>query len=75
MIKDFKKQFDIISRGAVDILPEGDFEKRLKAIIENGKYIQILENYYGKGNIPPEYQPIFQTLGVQYFWFLAVSYG
>ena len=43
------------------------FRTGLKAIIENGEYLQILENYYGKGNIPPEYQPIFQTLGVQYF--------
>ena len=30
MNTDFKEQFEIISRGAIDILPEGEFEKRLK---------------------------------------------
>ena len=42
------------------------FRIGLNAIIENGLYLQILENYYGKGNIPSEYKPIFHTLGVQY---------
>jgi len=42
------------------------FRTGLNAIIKNGQYIQILEKYYGKGNIPSEYKPIFNTLGIQY---------
>jgi polar amino acid transport system substrate-binding protein len=42
------------------------FRTGLNAIIKNGQYIQILKKYYGKGNIPSEYKPIFQTLGIQY---------
>ena len=42
------------------------FRTGLNAITKNGQYLQILEKYYGKGNIPSEYQPIFHTLGIQY---------
>ena len=36
VIKEFEKQWQIISRGAVDILPEGEFqEKLIKSIAEN----------------------------------------
>lgn len=42
------------------------FREGLNVIIENGRYLQILENYYGKGGIPSEYKTAFHTLGVQY---------
>ena len=42
------------------------FRTGLKAIIANGQYLLILENYYGKGNIPVEYKALFHTLGVPY---------
>lgn len=42
------------------------FRTGLNAIIKNGRYIQMLEKYYGKDNIPPEYKPIFHALGIQY---------
>ena len=42
------------------------FRKGLDIITKNGKYLQILKDYYGKDNIPPEYKPIFHSLGVQY---------
>jgi len=42
------------------------FKEGLNAIIKNGRYINMLEKYYGPGNIPPEYKPLFDTLGVQY---------
>lgn len=40
------------------------FQAGLKAILENGQYLQLLESYYGAGKIPNEYQPIFQTLDI-----------
>ena len=42
------------------------FRTGLTAIVKNGQYIQILEKYYGKDNIPSEYKPIFHTLGIRY---------
>ena len=44
------------------------FRTGLNAIIDDGQYIRILENYYGKGKIPPEYRPLFHTLGVRYHY-------
>lgn len=42
------------------------FRAGLKAIVENGHYLRILEHYYGKGKIPVEYKALFHTLGIQY---------
>lgn len=42
------------------------FQTGLSAIIKNGQYLQILGKYYGTGNIPSEYKPLFHALGVQY---------
>ena len=44
-----------------------NFEKGFNTIVNNGRYLQILESYYGKNNIPGEYQPLFDSFGIWYF--------
>lgn len=77
---DHKKDFAIIRKPIMDLPtsiyfnknhPKGDeyadkFRTGLKAILENGQYVKILEKYYGQSSIPSEYTEIFHTLGIQY---------
>jgi tyrosyl-tRNA synthetase len=41
MEKDFNKQFEIISRGAVDLLPEEEFKERLKSSIKKNHPLRV----------------------------------
>jgi tyrosyl-tRNA synthetase len=41
MEKDFNKQFEIISRGAVDLLPEEEFKERLKNSIKKNRPLRV----------------------------------
>ncbi len=45
MEKDFKKQFDLISRGAVDLLPEDEFAQRLKKSIEENRPLRVKQGF------------------------------
>ena len=45
MLKEFEKQFKIISRGAIDILPEGEFEERLKKSIAENKPLRVKQGF------------------------------
>jgi len=45
MEKDVKKQLGLISRGAVDLLPEGEFEQRLKKSISENKPLRIKQGF------------------------------
>lgn len=42
------------------------FQKGFGKLVQNGGYIDILEEYYGKGKISHAYDKIFKTLGVAY---------
>ncbi len=42
---EFKEQYDLISRGAVDLLPEGEFEKRLKKSIAENKPLRVKQGF------------------------------
>ena len=42
------------------------FRKGIQSLVANGRYIEILEHYYGKNKIPAEYRSLFDALGVQY---------
>jgi len=45
MEKELKKQLDLISRGAVDLLPEGEFEERLKESIKENRPMRIKQGF------------------------------
>ncbi len=45
MEKDFKKQFDLISRGAIDLLPEDEFVQRLKKSIEENRPLRVKQGF------------------------------
>ncbi|MCP4633320.1 MAG: tyrosine--tRNA ligase, partial [candidate division Zixibacteria bacterium] len=45
MKTEFKDQFELISRGAIDILPEGEFEKRLKKSIDENKPLRVKQGF------------------------------
>jgi tyrosyl-tRNA synthetase len=45
MEKELKKQLDLISRGAVDLLPEGEFEERLKESIEENRPLRVKQGF------------------------------
>lgn len=45
MKKDYKEQFELISRGAIDMLPEGEFEKRLKKSIDENKPLRVKQGF------------------------------
>ncbi len=45
MKKDYKEQFELITRGAVDVLPEGEFEKRLKKSIAENKPLRVKQGF------------------------------
>ncbi len=44
-MKDFNEQFKIISRGAIDILPEGEFEERLKRSIAENRPLRVKQGF------------------------------
>jgi len=41
----FKEQFDLISRGTVELLPEGGFEERLKKSIAENKPLRVKQGF------------------------------
>lgn len=43
--KEFKKQMEIISRGAVDMLPVGEFEDKIKQSIKDDKPLRIKQGF------------------------------
>jgi tyrosyl-tRNA synthetase len=45
MEKDFKKQLELISRGAVDLLPEDEFAQRLKKSIKDNKPLRVKQGF------------------------------
>ena len=45
VIKEFERQWKIISRGAVDILPEGEFQNRLKKSIADNKPLRVKQGF------------------------------
>jgi tyrosyl-tRNA synthetase len=45
MEKDFEKQFEIISRGAVDLLPLEEFKERLKESIKKNESLRIKQGF------------------------------
>jgi tyrosyl-tRNA synthetase len=45
MLSDFKQQYDIISRGTVEILPEEEFKQRLKESIEQSKPLRVKQGF------------------------------
>jgi len=45
MEREFKRQFDLLSRGAVEILPADEFEKRLKKSIEENKPLRVKQGF------------------------------
>jgi tyrosyl-tRNA synthetase len=45
MISDFKQQYDLIARGAVEILPEEEFKQRLKESIEKNQPLRIKQGF------------------------------
>jgi tyrosyl-tRNA synthetase len=44
-MKEFNEQYEIISRGAIDILPEGEFEERLKKSISENKPLRVKQGF------------------------------
>lgn len=45
VIKEFERQWKIISRGAVDILPDGEFQNRLKKSIAENKPLRVKQGF------------------------------
>ncbi len=45
MITEFKEQYELITRGAIDILPEGEFEERLKKSIAENKPLRVKQGF------------------------------
>ncbi len=45
MEKDLERQYEIISRGAVDILPEDEFKKRLNKSIKQNKPLRVKQGF------------------------------
>jgi len=45
MKKEFKRQLELISRGAVEILPADEFEKRLKKSIDENKPLRVKQGF------------------------------
>jgi len=45
MKTEFKEQYELISRGAIDILPEGEFEERLKKSIAENKPLRVKQGF------------------------------
>jgi tyrosyl-tRNA synthetase len=45
MLSDFKQQYNIISRGTVEILPEEEFKQRLKESIEQNKPLRVKQGF------------------------------
>ena len=45
VITEFERQWQIISRGAVDILPEGEFQNRLKKSIAENKPLRVKQGF------------------------------
>ncbi len=45
VLKEFDRQWKIISRGAVDILPEGEFQNRLKQSIADNKPLRVKQGF------------------------------
>nr|MBN2277956.1 tyrosine--tRNA ligase [candidate division Zixibacteria bacterium] len=45
MLSEFEKQFEIIARGAVDILPEEEFRQRLKKSINQNKPLRVKQGF------------------------------
>ncbi|MEW6412868.1 MAG: tyrosine--tRNA ligase [Candidatus Zixiibacteriota bacterium] len=43
--KEFERQWKIISRGAVDLLPEGEFEDKLKKSIKENKPLRVKQGF------------------------------
>ncbi|NOY89473.1 MAG: tyrosine--tRNA ligase, partial [FCB group bacterium] len=43
--KEFEHQWKIISRGAVDLLPEKEFEERLKKSIKENKPLRVKQGF------------------------------
>ncbi|MCX6827006.1 MAG: tyrosine--tRNA ligase [candidate division Zixibacteria bacterium] len=45
MSKEFERQFEIISRGAVEVLPEEEFKERLKKSIEDNEPLRVKQGF------------------------------
>jgi len=45
LLKEFKHQWDIITRGAVDVLPEGEFEDKLKKSIKENQPLRVKQGF------------------------------
>ncbi len=45
VIKEFEKQWEIISRGAIDMLPDGEFQNRLKKSIADNKPLRVKQGF------------------------------
>lgn len=45
MMKEFQEQYEIISRGAVEILPDEEFRARLKKSIEESKPLRVKQGF------------------------------
>jgi len=43
--KEFKHQWQIITRGAIDVLPEGEFEERVKKSIRTGNPLRVKQGF------------------------------
>ncbi|UCD63840.1 MAG: tyrosine--tRNA ligase [Candidatus Zixiibacteriota bacterium] len=43
--KEFQRQWEVISRGAVDLLPEGEFQKKLKDSIANNRPLRVKQGF------------------------------
>ena len=43
--KEFKRQWKVISRGAVDMLPEGEFEDKLKLAIKENRPLRVKQGF------------------------------
>lgn len=44
-MSEFKRQFDIISRGAIDLLPEDEFRERIKKSIKANKPLRVKQGF------------------------------
>ncbi len=45
VLKEFERQWKVISRGAVDMLPEDEFERKLKKSIKDNKPLRIKQGF------------------------------
>ena len=45
VLKEFEKQWQIISRGAVELLPEGEFQDKCKKSIDSNKPMRVKQGF------------------------------